>query len=412
MAQNKDVTVLRDLAKQVARIAAQPVQDERRDLWRRHNSLQATRPLVLSLGMPFWGEVLPDQQLQCQDPFFRAHERSLWQKIYQDRLNDDSVMEPWINVRAVHCPPTGDCRWGPRIHFSERTEKRGSFAFRPCVREERDLEKLVVPRHAIDEQATAEQYDRMQEAVGDIIEVNLDRGPFYRHWFADLSTDIARLLGLEEFMVYMLDRPAWLHKVLAFMRDGVLAVHEQAEKAGDWRLAHHENQAVPYAEELADPVAHSQPVKRSDLWVFCASQETTCVSPAMFDEFMLQYQEPIISKFAMSAYGCCEDLTHKIPLLRRIKNLRRISVTPWANLTKCVEQIAADYVISWRPNPSEVICTGLNRQRVARITREALDAARGCHIDITIKDHETLPDGFDSLVECIRMMKDIAAEHC
>ncbi len=411
MEETDDRKVLRDLAKQVADIAAKPVQNERRDLWRRHNSLKRTRPLVLSLAMPFWGEVMPEEQLRCQDAFFRAHERSLWQKIFQDRIGDDLVIEPWINVRAVYFHPASDAvRWGPEIRFSERTEKRGSFAFRPCIVEEEDFSTLVFPRHAIDEKATAERLARMQDAIGDLVTVNLDRGPFWRHWYADLSTDIARLLGLEQFMLYMLDRPAWLHKVLAFMRDGVLAAHEQAEKAGDWRLAHHENQAVPYAEELADPTAGGQPVNRSELWVFCASQETTCVSPAMFDEFMLQYQQPIIERFALSAYGCCEDLTRKIPLLKRIKNLRRISVTPWADLGKCVEQIGTDYVISWRPNPSEVICTGLNRQRVERITRDALDRARGCHIDITIKDHETLPDGFDSLVQCVRIMKDIAGE--
>lgn len=410
MAQNKDVAVLRDLARQVADIAAKPVQDQRRDLWRRHNSLQRTRPLVLSLGMPFWSEILPDEQLSCQDPFLRAHEKSLRQMIYQDRIDDDSVTEPWINVKAVYLPPTGDCRWGPRIHFSEKTEKRGSFAFRPCIEAEEDFAKLVMPRHAIDEPATAERFARMQDAVGDILQVNLDRGPFYRHWTGDLSTDIVRLLGLEQFMLYMLDRPEWLHKVLAFMRDGVLATHDQAEQAGDWRLSHHENQAVPYANDLADPVPHSQPVSRGRLWAFFASQETTSVSPAMFDEFMLQYQEPIMSKFGLLAYGCCEDLTRKIPLLKRLKNLRRISVTPWADLPKCAEQIGTDYVLSWRPNPSQVICTGLDRDRVRRIVRDALAAAKGCHIDMTIKDHETLPDGFNSLVECIRIMKDLAEQ--
>jgi len=57
MTNGKDVAVLRELARQVAGIAARGVQDERRELWRRHNSLERTRPLVLSLGMPFWGSV-------------------------------------------------------------------------------------------------------------------------------------------------------------------------------------------------------------------------------------------------------------------------------------------------------------------------------------------------------------------
>jgi hypothetical protein len=352
MPNGKDVKTLRELARQVARIAAKSVQDERRELWRRHNSLQRTRPLVLSLGMPFWEEWFPDQSLQCQDPLFRAHERSLRQKIFQDELNDDTVMEPWINVKATYQPPTGDCRWGPQIRFSERTAPRGAFAFRPCVEAEQDFAKLVFPRHAIDEEDTARNFGRMQDAIGDILTVNLDRGPFY-----------------------------------------------------------HENQAVPYSKELADPAADGRPVARDKLWVFCASQETTLVSPAMFDEFMLAYQAPIISKFGLIAYGCCEDLTRKIGLLKKIPNMRRISVTPWADMPRCVEQIGQEYVLSWRPNPAEVICRGLDVERIRRITTEGLKAAAGCHVDITIKDHETLPAGPDSLIECIRIMKNIAEDH-
>lgn len=412
MAANKDIMLLRDLARRVAEIMAKPEQDQRRDLWRRHNSLERTRPPVLSLGMPYWSEVLPDEQLQCEDPFWRAQERSFRHMMLQDRINDDMVIEPWITVRAVFRYPASDeCRWGPPIRFSEKTEARGSFAFRPSIEAEADIEKLVMPRHEIDEEATTRDYQRTCEALGDIIDVHVDRGPLYRGWSGDISTDIVRLLGLEQFMTYMLDRPEWLHRVLAFMRDGVLAAQEQAERAGDWRLCNHSNQAIPYAKELADPAIDGGPARRSDLWGFFASQETTCVSPAMFDEFMLQYQQPIIEKFGLSAYGCCEDLTRKIPLLKRIRNLRRIGVTPWADLPRCVEQIGTDYIISWRPNPSEVVCTGLNRERVRRITREGLEACKGGFVDITIKDHETLPDGFDSLVECVRIMKEIAMEY-
>lgn len=408
---SKDVTILRDLARQVAEIMAKPVQDERRDLWRWHNSLERTRPPVLSMGMPYCQEVIPDAALVCEDPFYRAQERSLRHMIFQDSLNDDMVIEPWISLRATFCPPTDQHCWGPEIRFRPSTEHRGSWMFDPPIRDEADIDTLVRPRHAIDEEQTARQFQKLGDAIGDILTIIFDRSPFYRGWHGDISTDVARLLGLEQFMVYMLDRPEWLHRILAFMRDGVLAVHEQAERAGDWRLCHHSNQAIAYAKELADPVADGPPVTRRDLWVFCASQETTAVSPAMFDEFMLQYQQPIIEQFGLSAYGCCEDLTGKIALLKRIRNLRRIAVTPWADLRKCVEQIGTDYVISWRPSPTDVICTGLNRDRLRRLIREGLEACRGCCVDITLKDHETIPDGADSLRECVRIMKQIAEEY-
>ena len=67
MSHDNDVTVLRDLARQVAEIASRDVMDERRDLWRRHNSLQRTRPLLVVVGMPYWGEVFDDSRLRCAE---------------------------------------------------------------------------------------------------------------------------------------------------------------------------------------------------------------------------------------------------------------------------------------------------------------------------------------------------------
>jgi hypothetical protein len=406
-----DAAILKDLAKRVAEIAAGDVQDERRDLWRRHNSFQRTRPLVLVLGMPYWGEVFPDERLRCQDPLFRAHERSLWQRIYQDRLADDSVTEPWVTVQATYAVPTGERRWGPEIKFIPSPQKRGSWMFDPPIRTEADLDKLVRPRHVVDEPATARDKQKLADAIGEVLPVVVDRGPYWRHWWADISTDIARLRGLEQFMLDMLDRPAWLHRLLAFVRDGVLAVQAEAEAAGDWGMIHHRNQAMPYAQELADPSAEGGPATRRELWVFCASQETTLVSPAMFEEFMLQYQIPIIEKFGLSAYGCCEDLTRKIDRLRKIPNLRRISVTPWADVDRCAEQIGTDYVFSWRPSPAEMICTGFRPEKVRRLLRAGLDACRGCHVDVTLKDVETIGGNFDDLIAWVRIARDVAEDY-
>ena len=110
----------------------------------------------------------------------------------------------------------------------------------------------------------------------------------------------------------------------------------------------------------------------------------------MHDEFLLQYQKPIIEKWGLSAYGCCEDLTEKIDMLRQIRNLRIIAVAPRANVKRCAEQIGRDYVMSWRPNPADVICRGFDEAFIRRTIRENLAAARGCHVHINLKDVYTL----------------------
>jgi hypothetical protein len=265
----------------------------------------------------------------------------------------------------------------------------------------------------IDEEATARNVSRLQDAVGDILEVNVDRAPVYTMWHSDISTDLAYLRGLEQVMWDMVDNPLWLHSLAAFMRDGVLKTHEEAERAGDWHLCNHQNQAIPYAAELSDPRANGPSVGRRQLWTFCAAQEFAQVSPAMHDEFLLQYQLPIISQYGLVAYGCCEDLGNKIDILRQIPNLRRIAVSPFADVQRCAEQIGDRYVLSWRPSPAEMVSVQFDPGHIRRTVRAALDAAQanGCHIDITLKDVETVQGEPRRVREWVRIVREVIAEY-
>jgi hypothetical protein len=409
VSRRKDVTVLRDLARRYADACAKEVYGERRRLWRDHNSLVRTRPLIYCRWFACQCE-LTEPQLQCRDPFFRAHERTLRRFLVHDWIEDDFVLEPWLTQSATRITPP-DGLWGVKIARSDRTETRGSWAFDPPLKKPDDIEKLVPPYHRIDEEATERDVSRLHDAIGDLLEINIDRGPAWQGWRADISTDLAGLRGLEQLMWDMTERPEWLHRLLAFMRDGILAAQQQAEDAGHWHLANHENQAVPCARELPAPKANGESVPRDRLWIFCASQETTQVSPAMFDEFMLQYQIPIIERFGLAAYGCCEDLTRKIDRLRRIPNLRRIAVTPWADVAACAEQIRDDYVLSWRPSPAEHVCSGLDPDHVRSSVADALRAARGCHVDITLKDVETVGGDPHRLRDWVRIVRDTCDRH-
>lgn len=74
---NADVNLLRDLAGQYRDVCMLPVQKEHRDLWRCHNSLQPTRPLIYVRAFA-WNE-MPQAQCQCEDPFFHHYENQLRQ---------------------------------------------------------------------------------------------------------------------------------------------------------------------------------------------------------------------------------------------------------------------------------------------------------------------------------------------
>jgi hypothetical protein len=382
----QDRTLLRGLATRYLEACARPEQNERRRLWRQHNSLKGSRPLIYVRAFA-WQE-MPEARLQCEDPLLRYFENFLRYQLFWDRLGDDSVFEPWLTLHAsYHC--TG---WGLQVgrHFSE--EPGGSFKVDYPLQDPANIASMQLPWHEIDDQATARNASRLHEIFGDLITVNIDRGPAYRMWNGDISTDLGYLRGIENFMLDMYDRPEWLHRLAGFMRDGILRTHEQAEVAGDWGLSAHQNQAMPYAEELPDPAPNTNGVQRKQLWGYMAAQEFTLVSPALHEEFLLQYQLPILSQFGLAAYGCCEDLTRKIKLLRKIPNLRRIAVSPFANVTRCAEQIGSDYVLSYRPSPADMVSYDFDPERVRSIQRRDLQAckANACHTDITLKDVETV----------------------
>jgi hypothetical protein len=403
MTNSRDLAVLRELAAQYAAVSREPVQEERRSLWRRHNSLKTTRPLIYTRAFA-WKE-MPQSNCVCEDPFFRAYEGQLRNKLYWHSLNDDSIFEPWITVTAAK-RHTG---WGFETvrHFSG--ESRGSFKIEYPLKALADLDRMQVPRHEIDEAKTAEAVRRLEEAIGDLLTVNVDRGPAYTMWSADLSTDLGYLRGIENIMMDMMDEPEWLHRLAGFMSQGVLKAQGEAEKAGDWGLCDHQNQAMPYAEELPDPAANRTGVSRKQLWVFMAAQEFTAISPAMHEEFLLRYQMPIMSQFGLAAYGCCEDLTRKIDMLRQIPNLRRIAVSPMANVPRCAEQIKADYVLSYRPSPSDMVGYGWDEARIRRIMKRDLEACKGCHVDITLKDVETVEGDPKRVKRWVEIAREISA---
>jgi hypothetical protein len=110
----------------------------------------------------------------------------------------------------------------------------------------------------------------------------------------------------------------------------------------------------------------------------------------MHEEFLLRHQLPIMQQFGLVAYGCCEDLTEKITMLRQIPNLRRIAVSPFADVRRCAEQIGRDYVFSYRPSPTDMVGYGLDEAHVRQLLHQDLQDCRDCCVDITLKDVETV----------------------
>ena len=385
-----DIERIRELARQTREFALSPEMERRRKLWTDHNSLSFSRPPIYIRSVPF-KEFLKPGDLQCQDRTLRNLEYKLLLNQYFTQMCDDTIIEPFITVRAfVDVDPAGV--YGLPAEMAEKAEGVLAAAYKPAIVEEEDVKKLHVRPYAVDEEKTKQRLEWHQEVLDGILDVAVDRqAPLCAMWGNDISTLLAKLRGLEQIMWDAYDSPEWLLDLVGWMRDRIIEHIDATEAKNGFRLCNHQNQAMPYCRELQAPSASDAPVSSKQLWVHMAAQEFTTWGPEMFDEFMLTFQEPILERYGLVAYGCCEDLTKKIPLLKRIKNLRRIAVSPFADTAKCAEQIGGDYVLSWRPNPSTACSRGVDEDFVRKDLRRAMDIfdANGCVWDVTLKDLET-----------------------
>ncbi len=407
-----DLERIRELAKETREFALSPEMERRRNLWTDHNSLYFTRPPIYIRSIPLH-EFPQARDLRCQNPGFRNLEHKLLNVRYRMQLCDDTIIEPFLTVRAaVDFDPNGV--YGVPAKLGEKLPGIVAAAYKPTIVEEKDVEKLHVRPYMVDEKETARRVAWHQEALDGILDVVVDRqAPLCCMWQNDISTLLAKIRGLEEIMWDAYDRPEWLAGLVAWMRDRILEHMDQTEAKGGFRLCNHQNQAMPYCRELEVPCASDKPVSTKQLWGYMAAQEFTTFGPDMFDEFMFSYQQPILERYGLVAYGCCEDLTQKIPIIKRLKNLRRIAVSPFADVGKCAEQIGGDYVLSWRPNPSSACSRGVDEDFVRDEVRRVMDIfdANHCVWDVTLKDLETTGGDATAIVRWTAIVRDELEKH-
>lgn len=381
---------IRELAARVRDFALSPEMERRRALWTAHNSLDFSRPPIYIRAIPF-DEYPESRDLGCETPWLRALEKQLLLDHYRMQLSDDTIVEPFVTVRAaVEVAPEGV--YGLPAELEEKAGGVAAARYSPSIIEEADVKKLHVARYRVDEAETARRAERMRDALGDTLEVAVDRqGALCCMWQNDISTALAKLRGLEQIMWDAYDRPEWLHALARWMSERILECMDDTQAADGFRLVNHQNQAMPYCRELQPPSASDAPVAPGQLWGYMAAQEFTTFGPDMFEELMFNYQKPILERYGLTAYGCCEDLTRKIGVIKKLRNLRRIAVSPFADPVKCAEQIGGDYVLSWRPNPSSACSRGVDEAFVRGELRRVMDVfdQNGCKWDVTLKDLET-----------------------
>jgi hypothetical protein len=280
---------------------------------------------------------------------------------------------------------------------------RTAWRYEPPLREESDIERIRPPGYRYDAEATRAGVTRMRELLGDILEVReVCALPGPGAWLHGWATE---LRGVEQLLLDLMDRPEWVHRLMRTLMDGFLGVMDQYEQA---RVLTLNNVGIMSCDDLPRKDFDPNGVRMEDLWGRGESQEFQSVGPAQYKEFLLQYQIPILKRFGLTYYGCCEDLNKKIDLVLSIPNLRRFVCSPWTKLDKIAEVVGRRCTIEWRQKASDVVFP--RDLSGAKPHLEAgLRAARGCNIMIVLQELETVAGNRRRLADWAALAKDMGA---
>jgi hypothetical protein len=364
--------------------------------------------MILIFPEGSWRELLADEGLKCKDEEARRMEWTLRSKVYQhEHFQDDAVIEgEWVVQKVIH-----DSGWGLEGRRIPSPEARGSWKFDPVLKDPSDLEKLRCPEITYDKEATESKLAETQELLGDSLDVKL-KG--VAHISYHLMAQYTRLRGLRPMMIDMYRNQEMLDDAMSFLVESHRRILEQYVKQNLLSLnndgTYHNSGGNGYTDDLPKPGFDPDRVRPCDMWASAESQEMAQVGPRQHAAFALKYEKQLLEPFGLNGYGCCEDLTLKLHDVFTIPNIRRISISPYADVDKCAERLLGGYIYSWKPRPTHLV-GGFDQGLVRKYTRHTVAAAQkhGCVLEMILKDTHTCehhPERFDRWSQITRQEAD------
>jgi len=410
----KDTEILRTLASELAGYAALPVHQEKARLWQRLNDLQSVRPMVWINEIP-WHEMDVDGELTLRtaDPWAQDQERDLRRTLYQWRhMRGDMIVDDFLTCPlAIHSTDFGIVE-DVGVAKTDDANDIVSREFHIQIRDFDDLQKIQMPVVTHNEAATEVRYQAMCEVYEGIMPV---RKMGQTHiWFTPWDY-LVRWWGVQEAMMDLVMRPDLVHAGVERMVDAWMAELDQFESMNLLSLDNDNTRigsgGYGYTESLPGDEFDPDYVRTNNMWGCSNAQIFSEVSPQMHWEFAVEHDMRWLERWGMTYYGCCEPLDKKMDVIRRIPNLRKISTTPWADSANMVDQVGTDYVMSRKPNPNIFAPDSFHPDAARQQLVEFLDTARGCHVELIMKDISTVRYDPKRLWEWAEIAMEVAEEY-
>lgn len=408
MASDRDI--LLKLADNYMDIANEPVNQERKRLYRAVNDLKPLRPVILIDEIP-WNEledVYDSLKLECKDEMNRDIERQLRRKLFQWKyFQADMVVEPYFEVQKK-VKVTGIGMGIKEITVDVGNGGIVSHQYQNQITSEQSLEQFKEESLVYLEKETKEAFERVTDIIGSVLPVHLTGFQTQGPLVCNTWDRISEYMGAESLFYALADTPDLMHKTVMRLTDIYLHAIKEYERLG--LLEPHQTYLHCTAgltgtlnqEILADEAT------LKNMWGRGMAQIFASVSKQMREEFDINYMKKAMEPFGLVYYGCCEPLHEMIDIVAQIPNIRKISVTPWADADRAAEMINTKYVFAGKVNPAYVLDTSGNRSAIEKELDRMLAAVHRnrCACDIVLKDISSIQGKLENLVEWEKIVMD------
>ncbi len=407
--------ILKKLGEDITEISSDPVNMTRAGLWRDLNDLKSSRPMVWINEIP-WHEMNYDNELtlQTEHPWARDLETKLRREIYQwKHMPGDMIVDDYIECPLViHSTDFGIVE-DVDIAITDAENDVVSRHYNIQIKDMDDLEKIQMPKLTHLEKATKHHFETMSDLFEGIIPVK--KVGQSHIWFTPWDF-LIRWWGVQEAMMDLVLRPDMVHAFVDRMTDAWMAELDQFVE-GNFLSLDNDNTRIGsggygYISDLPGDNFDPDYVKPHNMWGCSNAQIFSEVSPEMQWDFAIEHSLRWLERWGHTYYGCCEPLDNKVHLLRRIPNLRKLSVSPWCNTEKIINEVGADYVMSRKPNPAVFIASNWNTDESEKNLRDFLDKTEGqCHVELIMKDISTVSHEPQRLWEWEKMASRIVEDY-
>jgi len=390
-----DRGILRELARKQAAYAALPVMQQRRKMWHDLNDGQLnSRPPVIIETWTFDRDFMPAAVFQCQTELGRRLEGQLLRHTRNHELiDDDKVIPNTFDVGwFTSIDEFGGVKIAREVAQDSQGQNLGYHNDYPIKDLAADFDKLKPAVCSVDKPKTHAYVAFLTELFGDLLPVRIRSGTFGHGM---LTHRVVDLMGMEQFFMAMYECPDDVHKLMAYLRDNALHIMQWAEAEGLLRSnnANQDSFGSSYNFNTQLPtLAQDQPAHLKQMWGCANSQETVGVSPQMFHEFCFPYYQAVCQPVGLLYYGCCEPTHTFWEDIRRLPNLKKVSVNRWTDQRFMGQAVQGSGVIlSRKPDPNFLgVDETLNEPAWRAHIRETLDATHGAPLEIIIRDVYTV----------------------